>query len=225
MRRRVQDIPEDLPYASLYADDLEAIEQIGRDEMNEAFEEEKAAREKAPRGGIEQSRANLSVVYGVGRDEMDSISDLLEQGGSITSFTLYIRGQSFFAFGPKFSLNYHGTGSASLYTSDMPESRRWRIYGKVNSVFMRRVGIRNFICNIPGSLIYAALGALFLLSTTDAVAHALGWNIPQLALALPFAALALLVGCVAVFKFFLPNRVHLVRYHDRSKALSEAKRK
>jgi hypothetical protein len=77
MRRQLREFPTHLPHARLYLDDIESIVQIVA-------------------GGIQPPSDSsavgppLKVIYRIRREEMDSVADLLDRGGSTSKLEIGI---------------------------------------------------------------------------------------------------------------------------------------
>lgn len=214
MRHRTRaKAPSDLPHARLYLDDIEAIAQILTQAIVEATNESK--KDDAPAPEVKASYKIADV-----EDEMDSVNDLLEHGGSVREFDAkWIAPVPYRSAG----LKIRGESAPSLYLYGLGDGREWEVYGKIRAIFTkRRMALKNLISDLPESVKFAALIVLVSAFTMPNVMRGRTgamWN----AIAISYLAVWLIVIMGMVISF-LPSRVYLVRSHQRSKASREARR-
>jgi len=129
--KNILEVPEDLPPAHLFLDDVEEIVGIFREYV-------------APRiGGKSRNREELS--YAVGSRRCDGVDDLKKIGGRTTEFELkYSVCQELDQEGnPRMRSSDAATLRVSRYGSwlhfwGVPDSDRWAVYGRVNATVGRR---------------------------------------------------------------------------------------
>jgi hypothetical protein len=226
MRRQIQELPTELPHASLYLDDLEAIAQVLTDEILEKLQAEADADPDKLPAVLEDGTPAIKIetLYQIGHEEMDAIADLAEQGGSTKHFQMSVETP----FYQNCSLHFDGTATSHLFLRGFNDKEQWALYGKVRAIFEgRRAPLKNLITHIPASLIFVmfvvivsgpfvldllTLQKIVVSSLTKAVL-AVGWGI-----------VAFMVLSIGVSYSLLPDRIYLVRSHERSRAASEIRR-
>lgn len=93
MRRHVQEVPRDLPHARLYLDDIETVTRILTEEVSQVATAQGRDRQTdTPTDEGVLADPEVRVLYRIGQEEMDSIDDLLTQGGSVADFEVRISG-------------------------------------------------------------------------------------------------------------------------------------
>jgi hypothetical protein len=126
--RTVRHIPDELPHARLYLDDIEEISAILRD----------AFAPTATKLGIESK-----VIYKIGDIRMDSIDDLQTRGGSTKELEVSTGG-----LGPSVRFGSFLNPEVQLHIVDDEEA--WAIYGKIRSIFEpRQLRVKNAIAALP----------------------------------------------------------------------------
>jgi hypothetical protein len=233
MRHHIQELPGDLPNASLYLDDIETITRIltaAAVEADVAYAALIAARvprliPAIPDGAklaVEEKPAvvdNTKVVYRIGQEEMD-FDDLLEQGGSVTNLRVSV-------FTPRDSwarcvldFSWLGKPRLSLHAIMQP-GKEWEVHAKVRDIFeKRRSVVKNFVDDLPSSLKY---GAWLIMMAVVFLAQDLKGPAQQVVYVFVGSLTVLfLLGSVVVAR---PNRVYLVRRHEQSRTKSASRTK
>jgi hypothetical protein len=115
MRRHTQRVPTDLPHARLYLDDIEEVTRILSEEVSQAVIH-------APERAIDVlTKENLTtapatkVLYQIGKEEMDSIDDLLNQGGSVSDLEVSVSNTG--SHWPHCEIRFHWASTPSLNLS------------------------------------------------------------------------------------------------------------
>src|SRR2546428_1212985 len=88
MRRRIEAFPSYLPHARLYLDDIEAITNVVVEEILQKLDNEV----KTDPHKVASRASDIKIQYLLGKEQMDTISDLAEQGGSTTRLTVTVEG-------------------------------------------------------------------------------------------------------------------------------------
>jgi hypothetical protein len=218
MRRHVQEVPNELPHARLYLDDIETITRILTEEISQAV----IARERSRPAGI-PTEANaaaapeIKVLYRIGQEEMDSIDDLLSQGGNVAD--LEVRVSETRAWLPC-ALRFSWASPPRLDLRGVREDKEWEIHARVREVFEKRgMLVKNFIDLLPNSVKYGALWLMIALPTADLLFRG---SLRAVFMVQGFIFLIFLCCLVASIR---PSRVYLVRSHERSRTTSETRRK
>jgi hypothetical protein len=213
MRRQVQTVPRELPHARLYVDDIETVTKIFSEEMLKA-EMDRVWRRDA------SAAPEIKVAYQIGHVEMDSIDDLIAQGGSAAELDVKVFETT--ERWSECSVRFNWLSSPRLDMSGIGEAnKQWEIYARIRAVFeKRRMVVKNLIEDVPTSVkigvwafavvVAPALALLFRGRYYD-VFEGIWWV---------FTA-AFLVVIVTMFR---PSRVYFVRSHERSRASAEVRR-
>lgn len=153
---------------------------------------------------------------------MDSMDDLVEQGGSVTDLEIEVSGEcNQYLFHDRWYLRISETSPQIYRSSDRSDDAVWRVYGKVRAIFdNRRMGLKNFAGSLPlpSSWItfVTTVLALTLLSSHRIYLKILGGVV----LAAP-----IFVGAAVYVIQKIPNRVFLVRSHVKLRDRAETRRK
>jgi hypothetical protein len=196
---RIRRIPDELPHARLYLDDIEEISKILL-ESHAAAEIGKKAK----------------IVYSVGDVQMDSIDDLQTYGGSVANFEIKLILGTARATSIKLRSRFVKP-RVELYYLD--EEKRWAPYGEIKSIFDRRqLRAKNAIETLPAwlkwllyALVFVAFPqVIFRLKPGDRLVERL--------------ILISSLGISALYAFVVlqPSRAFFVRSHERSRMSSEA---
>jgi hypothetical protein len=199
----IRRLPDDLPHARLYLDDIEQISKILRKSVTAAIE----ANQK---GASSDHKPEIAVVYRIDDSEMDSLEDLTAYSHSTTNFRLTVTSddshgteftiRSFWAK-PELNLSYPIVGDA-----------RWSVHAKIKAILeYRQLRFKNGILSWPNwlkvsfyVLVSMALPFILLLRYLPLL---------RIALCIVWAVLAATILYVACW----PSRVIFVRSHERSK--------
>ena len=224
MRRQIQEVPKRLPHARLFLDDLETINNIMVEEMSEQFKAD-VARYAVPEVG-EDSNVPATfeprITYLLGNIEMDSLDDLLQEGGSVTDLDIHFQTRSY-RQSHRLSFDKWSKPSVSLY--GLERNKQWGAYGKIRVVFdKRRMFLRNLLVDLPEwltlvSWIFVTAGLGFI--------DIIGRHLSTVATVILVAYLLnfLLVALGLLVYSTVHSRVYLVRSHERSKASAETRQK
>lgn len=223
MRRRVEQFPTQLPFARLYLDDLEEIIGIFREAITKRFRDESATWNEPDREG----QFEITVLYRTGNEEMDSVADLQEHGGSLADLTVTMQGEH---TGGRF---FRATCSLNLqgFLSDAPSvslgigDEIWGTYARVKAVFeRRRMALRTLVGDLPFSV---KLGAWAFTLVPLAIgiglrssSHAAAANVIDIIA----AAYSLLFLCGLAVSF-RSSRVYLMRSREKWRVAADARRK
>src|SRR5207244_7836062 len=94
------------------------------------------------------------ITYLLGNVEMDSLDDLLQEGGSVTDLEIHFRTRSF-RQSHRLSFQKWNNPSVSLY--GLEPNKQWGAYGKIRVVFeKRRLFLRNLLDDLPEWLKYTS---------------------------------------------------------------------
>jgi hypothetical protein len=215
MRRQIHQVPTNLPHACLYLDDIETITGI----LGEAVSEAQTTRSAKvlAKGTVPVTSSDVKAVYRVGADEMDSIDDLLEQGGSLTNFELRVSGGD--RSWPLCELVFNWFSKPRLHLSGIRDE--WEVYAKIRAVFeKRRSVVKNLVDELPG---WAKFGGWALFTVGSAFAFLLKGAAHEAFDMVNGVAFSVFIFCLVAL--VRPNRIRLVRSHERSRAKSEAIKK
>src|ERR1019366_3437315 len=171
MRRQITSVPYRLPHARLFVDDLEAIEEVLSQAMKKVATERAEAAFSAAHTGKKTALvtidqlvaaqnlegpktivpAQIKITYKTNNIEMDSVDDLLEQGGSVTDLALRVGlVGSYSAVSVEFG-GFDSRPSISLGT--LRQEDQWVVYGKVQNILLnRRLILKPFIDDLPTSV-------------------------------------------------------------------------
>jgi hypothetical protein len=208
MRRQLREFPTDLPHARLYLDDIETITQ----EITATILQH-----------LQADAAEVNTIYEIGNDQMDAISDLSAQGGSTKQLVINITGPGYLGA----YLDIDGSASPTLRLYGFRDEEQWAVYGKIRELFERRRStLKNIVAAIPMPVVWVALGLLVTAQLADDVLK----ETHQSAVVRNTIEICYLVLLFWVFlgigiHLNLSNRVYLVRYHERSRASTEVRRK
>src|SRR6266480_1649894 len=210
--KRIRELPDELPHALLYLDDIEEIRKILIDACTTAEETNLERYPHAPDRKVE-----IKTVYHVGDLRMDSTEDLVEYGRPANDFKLEIisgigRSTEFEIrrwSEPRLDLSYPLEGDAC-----------WSVYAQVKAIVDRRqLRFKNAILAWPEWLRIASYVLIMF-----AAPFLLGLRIPFPSRLFAYAGLLILLNSMALYVMVRPSRVFLVRSHERSK-LSVSARK
>ena len=212
--RHIRNLPNELPNALLYLDDIEEIQRILVDAYTVAEEAHRKQLEERYGSPYPGRKPEITVIYQVDDRQMDSITDLAEYGLSATNFRLTVDSD-----GMKQSVFKVRFGGEPILVPSffLEEATQWSIYSKIKAILDRRqLRFKNAILNLPGWLRFPLFGMI-------------AWLFPQLALVahyplrlflylawLPFLAATMYVG-------LWPSRVYFVRSHEQSKVSASAR--
>jgi hypothetical protein len=219
MRRHVQEVPNELPHARLYLDDIETITRILTEEISQAMI---ARARDHPTEALAEANApaapEIKVLYRIGQEEMDSIDDLLSQGGNVANLEVRVSERG--AWLPCW-LRFHWASPPRVDLHDVREGKEWEIHAKVREVFEKRgMPVKNFIGRLPDSIKY---GAFAFMALRPAITLLFKGTAREVFYALQASIFFVFICCfVAAAR---PSRVYLVRSHERSRATSETRRK
>ena len=224
MRRQIQEVPKRLPHARLFLDDLETINNIMVEEMSEQFKAD-VARYAVPEVG-EDSNVPATfeprITYLLGNIEMDSLDDLLQEGGSVTDLDIHFQTRSY-RQSHRLSFDKWSKPSVSLY--GLERNKQWGAYGKIRVVFdKRRVFLRNLLDDLPDWLTlvsWSFFSAGFVL--VDIISR--HQNTVVTVIVVAYLLNFLLVALGLLIYTTAHSRVYLVRSHERSKTSSESRKK
>jgi hypothetical protein len=123
-------IPDTLPHAHLYLEDVEEIANILLE---------------ATAAVLTRFREEAKVVYRAGDLQMDSIDDLRTLGGSATDFQVSVGSRSLYN---SVQLRSHLEPQLRLYS--LGQQERWAVHAKLEAIFdYRRLTIKNAIFRSP----------------------------------------------------------------------------
>ena len=214
MRLQVQAVPRDLPHARLYLDDIENLTNVILEEMSVQFKAD-VANDPNAQSAKNERKFEPKVSYVLGQDEMDSIDDLQQQGGSVVDLEIRIENRRFYQ-NCSIRFRRHDQPSVTLNTLDV--NRAWAAYAKVRAIFeKRRMFIRNLLDDLPTSLVFASW---IILSFTPLVPNIGSSHSGRVMSAIEILCLInfLLFAFGVIIYVGVSSRVYLVRSHERSKA-------
>jgi hypothetical protein len=223
MRRQVQEVPQELPSAQLYLEDIETITDILIDEVRQAFEARlnELRTESTREDSLPQLQA--TIFYRTGGDEMDTVDDLVAQGRSVTDLEIEVNGRcDQLIFHDTWWLRIAKEGQPYLsHYASYDDDVVWSVHGKVRAIFdKRRMVLKNFghDVSLPPTWITtaSALLGVVLLGSRRPGLQILGAAI--FALPISFGAIVYMLNST-------PNRVFLVRSHVKSRDRAESRRK
>src|ERR1035437_3534387 len=144
VKSAIRSIPRELPHASIYLDDLFEIEQI----LSERFS-------KLP------NLPEFSFQYEVeGSLRMTTHQDLIDHGGSCTSFRLGIVSVES-SYSENCVLRFYGRLRPTFDVPYVLKEEGWAIWGKVEQIFRTRAGkLKALATSLPQDFIYGAYVAL-----------------------------------------------------------------
>jgi hypothetical protein len=197
-------IPNELPHARLFLDEIKAIEEILKTELGRS----------SPTG-------IASVKYLLnGETRCDSLEDLEEIGGSVEKFGLEVTIERENRYGETASFDIGDV--ARVWTQQLPSDVRWAIYGKVrNILFARRLKLSyvlNTFSNEMQGVIWAigtmaglGAGTLVIIRVLSSIFHPVHHiSFAPLGVVAAFAALLSLLVFLANRK----GRVYLYYHHS-----------
>ena len=201
--RKIHTVPNELPHARLYLDDIEEASRILREAVSIKFQ-----------NSDEQPR----VVYKIGDLQLDSIDDLQTRGGSTEELEIEVgkRGST--------ELRFRGTLKPSIMLYSLDSDVQWSVYGKIESIFeRRRMGMKNAIEGLPGWLKW-----LFWVLIAFVVPNAIwlipnGTHIGHWLIGTSFITYLILVVTLG-FTIYQPSKVFLVRSHESAIAATAARK-
>jgi hypothetical protein len=199
----------------LYLDDIEAITQIFKDVISDSLK---------VKGANDPALPQFDTKYEIGGEKMDSIEDLVEEGGSSTRLQLEVRVRGSFEscaliFRSSFSqpsVNSYGIGKA----------QRWGLHAKVSEVFNRRkMVVKNLLEDLPsnvkfGAWIVVSLAPVFL-SPAVSKPHGVIWDV----IGDVYLVFAVVFALAALELMLHASRVYFVRSRERMKASKETTKK
>ena len=205
--KRIRDLPNELPHALIYLDDVDEIRNL----LTEAYANAVEARRKEMKS---DRKTEIKVVYEVDDLKMDSVEDLIEYGSSAKNFKLEVISDdsthaefvmhSFFE--PRLRLSW-----------PLQDDVRWAVYGQVKAILERRqLRFKNAILDWPEWLkISSYLLTTIVFGYVPLATHGL----VRVCLFVVWAMLLTMILYVA----FRPSRVFFVRSHERSKLSATAR--
>jgi len=236
MRRQIQFVPRKLPSVRLYLDDIEAIikilaeelEATKRDQAREMAEErlkwmpkkignDSTAQVEEPK----EPEIQIRSLFRIGSVEMDSIDDLLYQGGSVKDLTVSIQSrkeQYVSSCGLEF--RHYSEPELNLIALGTVD-QQWKVYAQVLEICKRRrMAVKEFFLSLPywlrnGS--FVLIWPLILAAVeSKGLAHIILTTITLIALPI------IVIGTIAATR---PSRVYLVRSHEKDKVATETRKK
>jgi len=194
------------------------------EEMSEQFKAD-VARYAVPEVG-EDSNVPATfeprITYLLGNIEMDSLDDLLQEGGSVTDLDIHFQTRSY-RQSHRLSFDKWSKPSVSLY--GLERNKQWGAYGKIRVVFdKRRVFLRNLLDDLPDWLTlvsWSFFSAGFVL--VDIISR--HQNTVVTVIVVAYLLNFLLVTLGLLIYTTAHSRVYLVRSHERSKTSSESRKK
>lgn len=223
MRHRVHEVPNELPYARLYLEDIEEITAILTEEVRHAFDVRVSEAGTVYAHDDEAPQLFIEVLYRTGGDEMDSIDDLLEQGGNVTDLEVNVGGRCDpYLFHDGWWVRISKEAAPAIYRSGLSaDDAVWRVYGKIRAIFdNRRMGLKNFVSALPLPPSWITFVTTFL-AVTLVSSHRLYLKV----LGGVIFALPILFGAAVYVIYKIPNRVILVRSHVKLREGAETRRK
>jgi hypothetical protein len=195
----IRRVPDELPYARLYLDDVEEISLILMD---------------ACKSKPEDSTQQPTITYALGNLRMDSIQDLRERGGSTSDLTIRVNGRK--SAEVRFFRSLRPTLRANLWD----DQEEWGVYSRIKTIFdARRVVFTNAIDDLPEPVKMILFFLLFGLPIVIALAWK--WSAKSaLVIIGGYYFLAVLIG----FSLHRDSRVFLVDSNERTKVRAEARR-
>lgn len=194
---KIREVPRELPHAHIYLDDIEEICRI----LIEAYK-------KNTHGGEQEPATTFST-----RDcRMDSIEDLEALGGSAKEFTIQV-----FVGVVRGSVSFRSFLNPELQNLSGSDEERWGVYGRIKAVFEhRQYRIKNMIFAVPYWLRWS-LYALAMAGPSFLFPSMRQHPIMELG---PYVIVMGVMFCI----IFRPSRVSFVRFTERSKLRSEARK-
>jgi hypothetical protein len=227
MRSTIKTFPDDLPYVRIFIDDLEIIAKILTEAVGQAAQErhEREAELRKPTQRAEVPAPSgppgrpLKTAYVMEDAEVDSVEELLEQGGSVKNLTVKVEADRGFTAA---SLSIDGRQRPRCYFFGLGEEERWAAYGRIRVVLQKRkVFLKNLIDSLPEWLTDLAGWAAILT--------------PSVLLLVPKSGAWVIVGVAYVLYLFAftlgflvwtseSGRIYLVRSHERTKSAKESRK-
>jgi hypothetical protein len=207
--KRIRELPNQLPYALLYLDDLEEIQKILIDACTVS---EKTIQARYP--SLSDHNVEIKAAYKIGDLRMDSMDDLVEYGQPTSDFKLEIiaNGRRIVA-----GLEFSVLANPVLHLS-LEGDADWSVYAQVKAIFDRRqLRFKNSILTWPEwlRLVFYVL-IMFAAPFIPLMVH-----FPSRLYL--YVGLAILVSMV-YYAMFRPSRVFFVRSHERSRLSASVRR-
>jgi hypothetical protein len=199
---KIRNVPRELPHADLYLDDVEEICKI----LIEVYK--KNLRSGEP--------AEPKVIFSTADRRMESIEDLMELGGSATTFNITVGDWT------SSKIHFYSRLNPTLEAYSLSTDELWSIYSQIKNIFdNRQYRLKNVILSLPS---WAGWSLWILMVVTPWVLTALLRFVGVKVVASLLAAY-IIVGLPAVsLVLFRKSRVTFVRSHERSKLIAEAKK-
>jgi hypothetical protein len=215
-----------LPNVRLYVDDLEAIVAILGEALEGSIRSQAEEREPLVRGSrpkvveADVRVIPIQAIYRIGDIEMDSIDDLLDQGGSIKDLSVTV-----FSTVSSRTCGIEFRHFVSPILEDLvqvgDENKQWQVYAQVLDVCnRRRMVLKDLVEDLPSWLnngVYALIGVLAVAS----------YETKGLARTILGIVGAIWVSLMVISSFVesRPSRVYLVRSHEKDKVAKETRKK
>jgi len=206
----IRRLPDDLPHARLYLDDIEQISKILRRSFVDAIEAE--ANQK---GASSDRKPEIAIVYRIDDSEMDSLEDLTAYSHSTTNFRLTVTCDD--ARYTEFSIRSFWAQPELNFSYPIVGDARWSVHAKVKSILeYRQLRFKNGILSWPTWLrtslyLVLPLTGPFLLF------------VRQFPLRIGLGLIWVVFGSICLYVAFWPSRVLFVRSHERSKLSATAR--
>jgi len=201
--RKIHELPNELPHARLYLDDIEEISKI----LLEACS-----------ASLKKFGEELNIVYTIGDSQMDSIEDLQTRGGSTTALEIKVG-----KWGSA-GVHFRGILKPTIALYSLERDQAWAVYAKIKSIFDRhQLRFKNAVANFPTWLNVAlyfviVLGLPFLIGFIPSKSNG---GFPSRAV---YAGGCFIFLVIVGVSLFWPSSVLLVRSHESSKTASATKR-
>jgi len=184
-------VPDDLPHAHLYVDDLEDIYEIFKSAFAAKYPDSAA-----------------TVVFSTDDFRFDSVDDLLDHGGSAKKFRMEVRDSRYLSSW----ISFHSFLEPSVHFGGLSQDESWALYGRIKAVFEnRQYTLKNALFALPRWLTWPVYFAYFIF--VPALLHLY----PKPLFVIPAISLGAAVGVLV----YWPNRVSFIRSRDRWKSRVE----
>lgn len=128
--RVISEVPDELPHAHLYLDDVEEVCKLVSKTL------------------VKNDNESCKVEFSTGELVFDSVDDLLSHGGGSSKLTIQLR-----CGYRQYSVKFHSVFEPTIYDSSLDSSDAWALYGKVKAIFERRqYRLKNALFALPGWL-------------------------------------------------------------------------
>jgi hypothetical protein len=196
--RNISALPDKLPYARLYLNDIEEISKLILDAYSPHHSK--------------MSKEELKIVYTVGDSEMDTISDLETLGGSSAQFEIRVE--------PRVGayLWFYRFAKPTIRLSSLLEhAEAWAVYGQIKSIFDRRaMRVKNAVASIPGWILW--LFSVIVISSLYFMPR--NTYRGEVEFAVGYVLFLSLVVALALSS----SKVYFVRFHEQSKVQRSARK-